>query len=677
MAISSPGIGSNLDVNSIVSQLIAVDKKPISKLDLKTTSFQAKLSGFGTLKGVLSQFQSTLQGLSDLSRFQGVKTAVTDATIASANGLPTATPGNYSLEVSKLAQSQKLNAAGQASSSTAIGSGATTTLTFDLGTISGGSFNAASGTYTGSSFESNGAGVKTVTIDSSNNSLAGIRDAINKAGAGVTATIVNDGSNFPYRLSLSVAAPGKNNSLKLSVTDGDGPAGALSALLANDPSPGGTQSLKQTAAAQNAEFSVDGITVSKPTNTISDAIPGVTLNLIKTNVGAPTAVTVARDTSAITGSVNAFVKSFNDTITTLKNASAYNAATGQAAVLNGEASIRSIQNQIRGVLTSPVAGGASTLTLLSQVGVTVQKDGNLGIDNTKLQASIDTNFDQIAGLFSAVGKGTDALAAFSSASVKTKPGAYDLVVTRLASQGTTTASAAANLTITAGVNDVVDVQLDGKSTSLILKPGTYTNAAALASELQSKINGAAVFAPVGAKVTVTESGGIISLKSNLSGSASSILITGGTAEADLQFGAGASTSAGQDVVGTIGGVAAVGVGQNLTGAAGMPSEGLIVSISGGLLGNRGTINYSKGYAAQLNTLTTALLAADGPIASRTNGLNTSIKDLAKTKDELNARLADTEKRYRAQFTALDSVISKMSTTSTFLTQQLANLSKST
>ncbi|MDP9109227.1 MAG: flagellar filament capping protein FliD, partial [Pseudomonadota bacterium] len=121
------------------------------------------------------------------------------------------------------------------------------------------------------------------------------------------------------------------------------------------------------------------------------------------------------------------------------------------------------------------------------------------------------------------------------------------------------------------------------------------------------------------------------------------------------------------------GVAATGVGQSLIGAVGSPAEGLNVQVSGGNLGARGTVNYSQGYAYQLNNLMTSVLGSDGPIASRTNGINTSLNSIAKSKDELNAQLVQTEKRYRAQYTALDSIISKMSQTSSFLSQQLAKL----
>lgn len=490
MGLSSPGIGSNLDVANIVSQLMSAERQPVVQLDAKAASFQAKLSGFGSIKSMLAQFQTALSGLTDASKFQPKKASIVDATIATATASAGAVAGNYSLEVSSLAQAQKLTTAGQASSTALIGS-ATATLSFNFGKVDKGVADPATGLYPTPTYTGNGAGVKTVTIDPADSSLSGIRNAINKAGIGVTASIVNDGTGTPYRLSLSVNETGASNSLQISVADDS----AVAALLSYDPS-AGNQPLTETVAAKNALFKIDGIDIVKTSNTVTDAIEGVTLNLTKINVGAPTTVTVVGDSASVITSVNAFVKAYNDVSKTLKDVSAYDPATKKGGPLNGDSSVRSIQAQIRSVLNAPVAGGSGRYSLLSEIGVTVQKDGSLAVDASKLQTAADLNPASIAGLFAGDG----------------------------------------------------------------------------------------------------------------------------------------------------------------TGAA-------------------GTANAGKGYAFQLNKLATDFLGADGTITSRTEGLNQSLKTIAKSKDVLNVRLELTEKRYRAQFNSLDSIISKMSTTSTFLTQQLANLNR--
>ncbi|MFL6659897.1 MAG: flagellar filament capping protein FliD [Massilia sp.] len=670
MGLSSAGIGSNLDVEGIVTKLMSVEQQPLALLQKKETSYQAKLSGFGTLKGALSAFQTAVKGLSDISKFQATKGSVADPLVAGVTANASATPGNYSLKVTQLAQAQKLVAAGTVSQVAPVGSGV---ISIDFGTVSGGTFDSTTGKYTGAAFTSAGNGIKTLTIDASNNSLSGIRDAINKADLGVTASIVNDGGSSPYRLTLTSNATGKANSMKISVAD-TAPDTALSALLNNDPA--GTQGLSQTATAQNAELTIDGIAVSKASNTVNDVITGVTLNLLKENPTTATAVSVTRDTAAVTTSVNAFVKAYNDISQNLRDAAAYNPTTKVAAVLNGEATVRTIQSQVRGLMTASIAGGAGAFSRLSEIGVALDKDGLLAVDSTKLNKAMTSNFDDLASLFATTGKATDSTVAYSSSSTKTVPGSYDVTVTQAATKGATLATAPAGLTIDA-TNNTMSVMLNGVNANITLTQKTYASAAELASELQSKINGVTAFGTAGSAVTVTESGGILNVQSNRYGSNSGINITE-SGPSNLHFAtSGPNVTAGLDVTGTINGVSAVGNGQLLVGATGDPSEGLAVIINGSTLGAHGKINYSQGYAAQFDKMVTGLLGTGGALASRTDGLNASIKALNKSEADLTARLAVTEKRYRAQFTALDLTVSKMNSTSTFLTQQLAQISSLT
>lgn len=670
MGLSSAGIGSNLDVEGIVSKLMSVEQQPLTKLVQQEASFQAKLSGFGTLKGALSAFQTAVQGLSDISKFQAVRASAADPTVATASAAAGAVPGSYSLITTQLAQAQKMVAAGTASDIAPVGKGV---ISFDFGTIAGGSYDSATGKYTGATFTTSGSGVKTVTIDDSNNSLAGIRDAINKAAVGVTATIVNDGGSTPYRLALTSNTTGEASSMKISVAN-TAPDTGLKTLLDNDPA--GAQAMVQTSAAQNAKFTLDGIAVSKPTNTVSDVISGVTLNLLKTNAGSPTSVSIARDTESVTTAVNAFVKAYNDINQNLTDAAAYNSTTKQAAILNGEASVRAIQGQVRAVLSQSVTGGAGAFTRLSEIGVTLQKDGSLGVDSTKLANAITSNFDDFAGLFASAGKSSDSLVSYAGFSPATKPGSYGVNVTQLATKGSTVGTGAAGLTVGVG-SDTLDVVVNGLTATITLQQKTYASAAELAAEIQSKINGAPAFATAGATVAVTESGGTLTITSAKYGSASKVSITGGNGQPNLKFATDGSMDAiGLDVTGTINGLGASGNGQVLTSSTG-DSAGLALTVAAGALGARGTVNYSQGYAFQFDKMASSLLGSDGPLTARTDGIAASVKALDKSQADLTARLAVIEKRYRAQFTALDLTISKMNTTSTFLTQQLAQISNLT
>jgi len=657
---TTAGVGSSgLDVNSIVSQLMAVERQPINKLAVKEAGYQAKLSAYGSVKSALAGFQSAVQGLSSASRFTSLDATPSDDTILSATASSIAVAGTYSLEVTSLAQAQKLVAAGQSSSTASIGDGTETTLTFDFGTITGTPVDGKYPVAPDTTFVSNGAGTKTVTIDSSNNSLQGIRDAINAAKIGVTATIINDGDAAnPYRLVLSSDSNGASNSLKISAS-GDADVGNL---LAHDPT--GTQNLTETVAAENAVFEVNGVAVSKASNSVSDVIQGVTLNLKKITE-TPTTLTVAHDTASIINAATSFVKSYNDLAKTLKDISAYDPKTKQAAVLQGDSMVRSIQSQLRNVLGAPVVGASGDLTTLSQVGVSFQKDGSLALDSAKLQSVMASNVNDIASLFAATGKATDSLVSYTSATSSTKAGSYAVNVTRIATQGNLAGAQAANTTITDD-NKALDITVNGVSTSITLDTGVYT-AQTLAAELQAKINGASALSGAGISVAVTQNLNKLTVTSSSYGSTSSVTI-GGAGASDL-LGANPVSTIGVDVAGTIGGAGTTGAGQVLQDA-----QGLSITINGGALGDRGSVSYSNGYAFLFDKWASSILTTDGVLAGRTDGINNSIKDLGNRRAAIEVRLVGIEKRYREQFSRLDIMLSSMNQTSNYLTQQLAALS---
>lgn len=665
MGLSSAGIGSGLDVTGIVSSLMAVEQKPLTALTTKQTDYKAKLSAFGSIQSGLASFQSTLKKLSDAKNLQTIKATPADASVLGTSGGAGAVPGDYSIEVTKLAQSQKLASAGQLNAQAVVGTG---TLTFDFGTISGGTLG-TDGKYTGAGFTSNGAGSKTVTIDSSHNTLNGIRDAINAAGMGVTASVINDGSNTPYRLALSNSQTGEASSMKISVS-GDA---ALGNLLNHDPA--SSQALTQTVAAQNAALKVDGLAISKPSNSFSDVVPGVTLTLKKTNAGSPTNLSVTRDTAAVKANVQEFVDGYNKLTGSLKSLTSYDMTSKKGAALFGDSSVRNMLTQLRGVVTGTVAGGASSLTRLSDAGVSYQADGTLKLDATQLQKVIDTQFDQLPGLFAASGASTDSQVSYVGSTAKTQSGSYALTVSQLATQGSQTGSGAASLDYSGG-NNALQVSLDGLSASISLRDGAYASTSELLSDLQTRINGNSTFTQAGSAVTISaDASGVLSLISNRYGSSSSITL-GGTAASLLLGGAGSSSSTGLALTGQINGVAATSLGQTLTGAKDNAAEGLKVSISNGSTGSRGNVQYSQGFAYQLDQLASSFLGENGTISMRTDGINSALKKLDSDKLNLEARLGRIQKQYQDQFTKLDTTMSSMNSTSTYLTGQLTALANS-
>jgi flagellar hook-associated protein 2 len=654
--------GATLDVNGIVGQLMSLEQRPVLALNKKEADYQAKISAYGNVSGTLSSFQTAVQDLTKLEKFQVMKTSSSDPAV-SASATTKAATGQHTLSVAALAQAQKLSTVPQENDTSGIGAGTPVKLTFDFGSVTGGTFDETSGKYKEAAFASNGQGVKTLTIDSSNNSLQGIRDAINNAKMGITASVINNGNeNAPYALTLNPTQTGGNNSLKISV-EGDE---TLGALLAHDPA--GLQNLTQTVAAQNAKFTIDGVMVSKPTNSISNVLPEVTIELQSTTEKSVT-LNIARDNTVVTSAVQGFAKAYNDLNKTLQELTAFNPATKEGAVLLGDSTVRLLQSQIRTVLNAPIKTGGS-LSNLSQIGITIQKDGSMALDSSKLEKAIETNATDVASLFTTVGQTTDPMISYTSAIPGTDAGNYPVKISQLATQGSWSGcEEIESLVIEADENDSLNVIVNGANAAITIAPGTYSYDG-LASEIQSKINGASAIAGSGHSVTVKHDQYGYIITSNAYGSKSGVEVSGSGA---LNiFGQKPVVIQGLDVAGTINGTEAAGSGKTLTSKDGA-ATGVKLEILGGQLGERGKLSYSQGYANLLDSLITAVLAKDGQLESRKSGLNSSIADVERRRDTVQQRLPQQEARFRKQYSTLESTLSNMNKTSNYLNQQLANL----
>jgi len=370
-SVASSSAGT-LDVPSLVSQLMSVERQPINNLNTKVASYQTKISSFGTLSGLVSTFQTAVQSLN--TSMQGFSATPSDASVFSASATSTAVAGTYSLAVTKLAQAQNLAAAGQASDISAIAGATASTVTFTIGATNTNVQIAAGAT------------------------LQDIRTAINAANLGVTATIVNDGSGTPYRLAVSSNASGLSNGIS-SITIQAGGDAAINNLLAYNPTlnPPATPTITQTVAAQDAAFTLNGIAITSASNTVTNAIQGVTLTL-KSITTTPATLTVARDTSSVSKAVSGFVDAYNALATQLRSRSAYGSTTTAAPALAGDGTVRLMLDQLRGIFMTPASGG--TLTSLAQVGISTQSDGTLKLDSTALNSAMTNNFSDVTNLFS-------------------------------------------------------------------------------------------------------------------------------------------------------------------------------------------------------------------------------------------------------------------------------------
>jgi flagellar hook-associated protein 2 len=474
---------------------------------------------------------------------------------------------------------------------------------------------------------------------------------------------VNDGSSNGARLVISSNQTGSNNSIRILVDDGDGvnTDGAGLSRLAFDPAqPSGQgRNLSMTAAARDALVSINGISVRSATNAISDALPGVTLTLLPGSEGKTTTLSVGRDTATTTKSIEGFVKAYNDFTTLAKDLSAADPTTRQIGPLAGDGAVRNVTAQLRSILNQQI-GGTDTL---SKIGITFGSEGKLSINNEQLKNAIDNRFDDIVKLFAPVGQASDSQIRFVGAGNKSAEGQFQVSVQSLAAQGQVIGSNAPELMISQGVNDTVSFTVDGRAVTATLSTGTYGSIESLALELQSRLN--AGLSSTGSAVIATANGGRIELRSASWGAASTIQVTGGNGATAL-FGATPVSTSGRDVEGTLNSEAAIGKGQTLIAASGNQADGLAVRVSGGTLGPRGTVTLSRGYADRLSRMIDDFLGSDGAVQARVNGISESIRGLDRQQEAVQRRLAAIEQRYRAQFTALDSKLGSLNTTSSFL-----------
>jgi flagellar hook-associated protein 2 len=374
--ISSTGIGSGLDITSIVSSLTtAAGLAQNNQLADRKSTLTAQVSAYGTFSSALDTLQATLTTLKVPSALAGRTATVGDPTIATASATSNTTPAQYSLTVGNLATAPSLSSTHFLNSSVTIGTG---TLTLAVG---------------GNSTD--------ISIDSSNNTLAGIAAAINGAvnNPGVTASILTttDGS----RLVLSGTATGTANAIKVSETGGDG---GLSALVYDPANPASlTNTLTQTQAATDANFSVNGFPATSASNQVTTVINGVTLNLLKqTVVGTPTTVTVGTDSAGAQTSIGTFVTALNGLITSIQSLTSYDPSTQTAGPLLGNATLQSFQSQLGKILDQVKSGNTGAATSLASLGITANTQGTYDTNADTLGNTLTANLSAVTGFFSGI-----------------------------------------------------------------------------------------------------------------------------------------------------------------------------------------------------------------------------------------------------------------------------------
>lgn len=383
MAISSStGLASGLNTSSIISALMAVEKLPLQRLQTQQSTVESKISALGKIKSAVAALQKAADDISTASNLYSYKGTLADTTIASATTTTKAVAGTYSVEVEQLATNHKLT------SSATVNPSAGGTLTIEIGSTATGSFVPKSGTS-----------AIPVTINAGE-SLSDVAEAINNADTGVSATIIN-GTSGP-QLVLTSEETGEVNQIKITST--------ISGLGFDPDNPATAGNLTQSAQAKNAILKIDGITIANTTsNTVTDAITGVTLTLSKTNDNSPTQLVVSNDTTAVETKVKAFIDAYNSARSTMKDLSQYDADGDDTGVLNGDSTVSSALNQLRSLLSAVPSGASSAYQYLSDLGIESSSDGVLSIDSEALESAMETDFASVAKTISAYGAAFDTL----------------------------------------------------------------------------------------------------------------------------------------------------------------------------------------------------------------------------------------------------------------------------
>lgn len=391
-AITSLGIGSGLDLNTMLTQLVALESKPLTQLKSDASALQTKVSSYGQISSLFSAVQTAANKLSGTSLWSQSTAVSADTAVAQVVSATNAAPGSYAVSVQQLATNQTVVSGSPfASADDLVGEG---TLTLDIG----------SWDRPPLSFVPQVGRVAVNITATATDTLSTLRDKINATGAGVTASIVTDSSGS--RLALRSAATGEENGFRLQVSDTDGnntDAAGLS-RFAFDPQ-NGTTLMEQKVAAVNAKATVNGIEVTSASNDLSTVIDGVTLRLGKVSETGTT-LNVTTDSASIKTAVEDFAKAYNSLASFLSSQTKYDPASKVAGNLQGDSAATGLINQMRSLLGSS-SGASTTFKRLSDIGLSAQRDGTLSVDSSKLTTAVG-NLSELRKAFANNGNGNAA-----------------------------------------------------------------------------------------------------------------------------------------------------------------------------------------------------------------------------------------------------------------------------
>ena len=635
------GLISGMKTDDIISKLMDIKKESVTKLNTQKATFTSKLTAWQNLNARLLAVKVAANDLQNSSSIVSRTASSSDSSTITASATSSASAGTYTLKVLKLAKAEQIASDGVASTSTSLGAG-----TIQIKNSS-----------TGQTW--------TVDVKDGADNLEAIRDSINASGAGAVASIINDGTSSPYRLMLT--------------SNTTGSAGAFEVTAS-----GGTSLNMSTVVttADNAQVQFGSgatpLTISSSSNTLTDAIPGVTLNLLKENTSDTITVNVTNDNSAAISKVKAFTTAYNSYVSFVQENASYDADTQTAGPLLGEFALQQIESQLGSFFSTSVAGLPAATSSLSSLGITLGSDGTVSLDESTLTAKLNTDPQAVAKVLGRSGTASDASITFvtaSSSTVESSVG-YAVNITQIATQARLTAGK--SLAGTLQASEALTVN----GVSIDLSSGMTLD------EIINTVNGktsqtGVVASRTGADGTGT--GDYLTLKSSSYGTSAAIRVKSsrsnaqdgssgfGTTEVNPSSAAGEAGSgtgvAGKDVAGTINGEAATGNGKVLTGMSGNArTAGLTVIVNSTDTGAKGTVTYSRGIAAGLNdTLTSLTDYSTGILTTEQQSVQDKIDSIGDEVDKLTERLDNEQARMEEQFASMEAAMSKYQSQSAYLT----------
>ncbi len=498
--------GSGLNITQIVDSLVQAEQVPQenqiqSKIDARNTA----ISAIGEIKSALSKLSTSLNTLTGNTSLKVSSTS--SAVSATISDPSTAVAINSSISISSLAKGQTLAFEDYASNTSLVGAGS---LVLERGDWSSGSF-VASSTVTS----------KTLTVTETD-TLESLKDKINALNYGVTASVLGAGDDT-YTLVLK-SQNGKENALRVTATES--PSGSGLSTIDNTS----TNGSKQKVAGTDASFTVDGISLTRSSNNISDLFTGYDVNLLASTssngVDTPANLNGSVDTTSATTNLQTFVTAVNDARTLLNEKTFRGSASEEAGELSDDPVVKSIQNQLKSLTSSQLTGFGANGVYLSNLGVRTEKDGLLSLNTTVLENELKNNPTSLDAIFNSMYSSSSSLLSVSGGT-NSKPvaGSYAFQMTAYVSGAFTGLVSNDTSPEVTTSNNTIQVTVDGTQSGSVTVPAAhYTSEAALATAIQTAINADSTLSGAGKSVIVTHANGSYSIKSGSIGSSSSMVI---------------------------------------------------------------------------------------------------------------------------------------------------------